>query len=93
MARVKKAVAKTAVEVKPKEKKITLTSEQFEALKTATNDITSVRRLLSDMQEGIVDLAQAGFITGQAYQLANKAEDALDEMVNELDPTDYDLEF
>lgn len=91
MARAKKAVAKTVAEVKPKEKRITLTSEQFEALKSASELISEARRELHDFDAD--NLAKAGFIAGQAFVALNKAEDVLDEVIDEIDPTDYDLEF
>lgn len=88
MPRTKKA-ASAAVEAKPREKKITLTRDQFDALSKASQQITEARRALNDVGEAET-LAHIGFIAGQAYFAVNQVEDVLDEIINDIDPNDDD---
>lgn len=89
MARTTKAVAVTAETKQPKEKKITLTREQFNALSKASEQIAGARRALKDVGEAET-LAHIGFIAGQAYFAVNQVEDVLDEIINDIDPDDDD---
>tara|TARA_R110000868_G_scaffold6255_2_gene35710 strand:+ start:1959 stop:2252 length:294 start_codon:yes stop_codon:yes gene_type:complete len=89
MARTTKAVLVTAETKQPKEKKITLTREQFDALSKASQQITEARRALNDVGEAET-LAHIGFIAGQAFFAVNQVEDVLDEIINDIDPDDDD---
>ena len=85
-----KKVALVATEVKPaKEKKITLTRDQFDALLKASEQITEARRALNDVGEAET-LAHIGFIAGQAYFAVNQVEDVLDDIINDINPDDDD---
>lgn len=89
MARTKKAVAVTAETKQPKEKKINLTREQFDALLKASEQITEARRALNDVSDAET-LAHIGFIAGQAYFAVNQVEDVLDDIINDINPDDDD---
>lgn len=89
MARTKKAVSVTAETKQPKEKKITLTREQFDALSKASEQITEARRALNEIGEAET-LAHIGFIAGQAFFAVNQVEDVLEEIINDIDPDDDD---
>lgn len=85
-----KKVALVATETKPaKEKKITLTRDQFDALLKASEQITGARRALNDVGEAET-LAHIGFIAGQAYFAVNQVEDVLDDIINDINPDDDD---
>ena len=90
MARPKKVAA---VKAAPKEVTYTLTKEQFESLRAAASSISEARRELSGFDAE--NLAHAGFIVGQAFVAINKAEDLVDDLVNDFmsDDDDEDLDL
>ena len=88
MARPKK-VALVATETKPKEKKIVLTREQFESLKTAAEKVGEARRIINKIDEAET-VAAVSFAAGRAFAEINLAEDLLDEIVNEVGPDEDD---
>ena len=90
MARPKKVVA---AKVAPKELTYTLTKEQFESLKAAASLVSDARRELNGFDAE--NLAHAGFIVGQAFVAINKAEDLVDDLVNDFmsDDDDEDLDL
>ena len=90
MARPKKTVAKMAAEAKVDQDLIVLTQEQFKTLSTLSEYAGTTRRFLSEMEDGIKDLAHAGYIAGQAHCVVDKLESELDDLINELTPPDYD---
>jgi len=93
MARPKKATAKSVeVEVKPKEKKIVMTKEQFESLKAAAEVVSEARRVFQNI-EGAETLSAISFAAGRIYEGVNTVEDTLDDLIDELEPDDYDVEY
>ena len=86
MARPKKAVPKMVAA--PKEEKIVITKEQIERLRNALEMVTEARRVVDQIEE-VETLVAAGFKAGKVYSLADKAEDMLNDVTNELDPFSY----
>lgn len=87
MARPKKAAAKPVAEVKPKEKKIVMTKEQYQALVETAEKVAEARRLLQNVDES-ESIAAISFIAGRIYAEVNSVEDTLDDLVNDLNPED-----
>ena len=89
MARLKKAevAAKPAAEVKPKEKKIVLTTEQFKSMREASESISDARRILDNLEDG-ENISAFAFAAGKAYASINRAEDLIDSILNEFDYDD-----
>ncbi len=91
MARPKKAAAKK-VAAEPKEKKVIITPEQIQKLRSISSLIADARRTVDNIEE-VDTLVSAGFRAGKAYDMADKAEDMIDELINELDPVDYSDDY
>lgn len=87
MARPKKTTAKVVV-AESKETKVIITPEQIQKLRNALELISDARRTIDSIEEADT-LTSAGFKAGKAYNMTDKAEDVIDSLINELDPTDY----
>ena len=67
----------------------TLTKEQFQTLREIARDLMNIREELSDL-EGNNDLSTIMFKVGSTYNVANKAETSIDELIDQLDGEDCD---
>jgi hypothetical protein len=89
MARKKE---ETKVSVKPKT--FTFTEEQFKIIKDVSVDLMDIRRKLEDI-EGEDNVSTIMFQVGQSFLIANRSEDALDELLDsfENDCEDCDEDY
>ena len=91
MPRTKRAVAKMSAEPKPKT--YTLTEDQFNSLKQVSGLLGDARRTIDNV-ESSESFQAASFQAGKAYAMVDKAEDAVDAIINafeeELDWSDED---
>jgi prefoldin subunit 5 len=78
---------KKTTEVTPKT--YALTVEQLQTLRDLANDLMTIRRTLEDL-EGEDDPSKIMFNVGAMYNVSNKAETVIDELVRQCDDDDYD---
>jgi len=76
----------TKTEVK-KEQTFTLTKAQFQVVKDVATNLMDIRRKLEDLRDES-NLSVIMFEVGQAFHLASKSEDQLDELVYEFNDED-----
>lgn len=66
---------------------VVLTMEQFKTLKKAVEDSGEVRRNLHNVKEAS-SVAEIAFLAGLVYSVADKLENDLISIVDEIDPYD-----
>jgi hypothetical protein len=64
---------------------VVLTMEQFKTLKQALEDAGDVRRNLHNVTEAS-SVAEIAFLTGKVYSIADKLENDLISIVDDIDP-------
>lgn len=72
---------------------IIITVEQLKTLEKISTRIHAAKNNVSDIgEEGIKDRIQIGYLAGQAFSDLNRAEDTLDELIEQISPSDLDSE-
>lgn len=90
MATKKAQAPKTITLVK---KKPALTKAQMETLQSIQFSLGEIRRKLFHLEDDSESLAKVMFNVGMIFKLADQTEDALTNLIEEIDEVDHEINF
>jgi hypothetical protein len=90
MATKKAKAPKTITLVK---KQPALTKTQIEELRTIALYLGEIRRKLYNLEDESESLSKVMFNVGMIFKVADQAEDRLNDFIEEIEPTDHELNF